>query len=97
MQQISEFDKFSDIDEGRRRDEYFNPAPEACDYCGKPLDDEKYFVDGKERDSVQWGCMCTDCCASRGEGVAYGKGQLYLNQKNGRWLLVGGFPDETEL
>lgn len=94
MDSTSEFDALADFTEGARRDVHFQPAPENCDYCNKSLADEKYFVDGRERGSLRWGCMCTDCCKSKGEGVGAGNGQLYLNQKNGRWLQVGGFIDE---
>jgi hypothetical protein len=93
MKSFSNFDSFADLAEGKRRDEHFQPAPTNCDYCGKPLAEEKYFIDGRERGSFRWGCMCTDCCESKGEGVGAGNGQLYLNQKNGGWLLVGGFVD----
>jgi hypothetical protein len=92
MNLFPNFDKFADLSEGRRRNEYFEPSPTNCDYCGKSLAKEKYFIDGRERNSLQWGCMCTDCCESKGEGIGVGNGQLYLNQ-DGHWLLVGGFVD----
>lgn len=39
--------------------------------------------------------MCEECFSSKGKGIGWGTGQLYMNTKDG-WLLVGGFPPEED-
>ncbi|WP_256081892.1 hypothetical protein [Massilia sp. YIM B04103] len=88
----SSLDQFADIVRGNEFATYFSPAPTKCDMCRKDLSDEKYFVDAVIRNSTTWACMCEKCFNELGAGIAWGEGQLYQNQRNSRWLMVGGFP-----
>ena len=54
---------------------------------------EKYMIDGAVKDLGGWACMCAACFQDRGRKIAWGHGQLYLQEKN-RWLEVAGFPPE---
>ena len=70
------------------------PAPEKCDLCSKSIADEDYFIDGALEGSTKWAYMCSECFLENGEGIGLGKGQIYKRQDDGKWLMVGGFPDE---
>lgn len=37
-----------------------------------------------------WGNICQDCFDTYGCGLGIGKGQKYLLQPDGKWLLVAG-------
>jgi hypothetical protein len=53
------------------------------------------MIDGGVRPSGVWACMCADCFAVRGQGLGWGRGQLYLRWED-KWLLVAGFlPEEV--
>lgn len=93
MHASKELDKFADVNEGKKRQEYACFSQYVCDFCRKIFDKEKYFIDGKTNKGP-WGLMCKDCFSKYGIGIQWGLGQLYMNTKNG-WLLVGGYsPDE---
>ena len=64
---------------------------ETCDYCNLRLDERGIFVDGKVRNSFEWANMCARCFEKHGEGIGWGRGQLYALQPNGDWRLVAGF------
>jgi hypothetical protein len=72
---------------------YSNP-PDCCDQCNHSLDDSTLFVDGRLKGDFMWAIMCPSCFKRQGEGIAWGKGQLYQKQDNGDWLLVAGFSPE---
>jgi hypothetical protein len=55
------------------------------------LDERGIFVDGKVRNSFEWANMCALCFEKHGEGIGWGRGQLYALQPNGDWRLVAGF------
>lgn len=74
--------------EGRQPEYDVNP-PDTCDICMKPLKRRRFMVDGKVRGHSAWACMCSDCFLAFGEGIAWGKGQLYQQNPQG-WRLVGG-------
>jgi hypothetical protein len=74
---------------------YANP-PDACDICGRNLDQVRLMVDGARKDTGEWAWMCAVCFADCGSGVRWGQGQLYQRQSSGDWLLVGGFPPEDD-
>lgn len=54
---------------------------------------EKYMIDGAVKDLGGWAGMCGACFLERGRKIAWGHGQLYLQQERG-WLEVAGFPPE---
>lgn len=86
-------DETADVERGLQVRAFFINAPDNCDLCGCPFSEEKYMIDGSVRPSGGWACMCASCSADRGQGLGWGRGQLYLRQEN-RWLLVAGFPPE---
>jgi hypothetical protein len=89
-------DEAADVDRGKQLGRLFTDAPQECNLCGCLLSEEKYMVDGKIGETGAWGCMCADCFGFRGEGLGWGRGQLYLRQGDS-WLQVAGFgPEGTE-
>ena len=85
-------DSLVHLEEGKKRDVYFNPPPAHCDLCGKSLSNDQYMIDGAVRDlRGAWACMCGSCFNSRGLKIGWGHGQLYLKDEKG-WLNVAGFP-----
>lgn len=74
---------------------YYTNPPEACDICGEPLKNRRFMIDGKVRGHSVWACMCSDCFLEMGEGIAWGKGQLYQQDTHG-WRLVGGDSSDLE-
>jgi hypothetical protein len=88
---VTQLDHISDVALGGSVGSYFHGASATCDICKCILLDEKYMIDGALSHHDGWACMCPECFETEGKGVAWGVGQLYLNE-DGRWLLVGGFP-----
>lgn len=75
----------------------FHPStPEDCDICTIPLAGEQFFSDGRLRGDSAWANMCADCSIYHGEGIGWGTGQLYRKERDGRWLMVAGSPDEED-
>ena len=79
------------------REPAFGYNVKDCDICGCVLDQHGLYVDGRLRDDLMWSNMCVDCFKDNGEGIGWGKGQLYARQPDGRWRLVAGFPPDDEL
>lgn len=91
----NELDQYANLAEGEKRQEFACFTEYICDFCGKILENDKYFIDGKTKEGL-WGLICKDCFPEEGVKIQWGLGQLYLNTKNG-WLLVGGYlPDDEE-
>ncbi len=88
-----ELDMIADLTRGQKEKEYYLSAPDVCDICRVSFRDQKYMVDGAVKPSGVGACMCPMCYRAHGAGIGWGRGQLYLHQKD-RWLLVGGFYDE---
>lgn len=89
-------DALVDMDEAKRRLVYFSPPPEHCDLCRRSLHEETYMIDGGVKDVSGWACMCSKCFQTKGRGIGWGIGQLYLRDNQG-WLEVGGFgPQSSE-
>lgn len=91
-----ELESISDIKKANLKQIYNYDNPEQCDLCSRSLENERFFVDGARRDSLQWANMCTECFSQQGQGIAWGKGQLYMRQEDDRWLMTAGFPPEEE-
>jgi hypothetical protein len=85
---ISEYARFEKAAEAPEF--HFSPARE-CDLCGAKLAGRWFFVDGCVRESGEWRDMCSHCFFVKGGKIGPGKGLLYQRQRDGRWLLVGGF------
>lgn len=83
-------DGLVDMDEAKNRKNYFSPPPEVCDLCRRSLAQEKYMIDGGVKGFRYWACMCSACFESKGKGIGWGVGQLYLHDDKG-WLEVSGF------
>ncbi|MCI1835969.1 MAG: HNH endonuclease [Achromobacter ruhlandii] len=83
-------DALVDMDEARRRLVYFLPPPDHCDLCRRLLYRDKYMIDGGVKSASYWACMCSKCFHTRGRGIGWGTGQLYLRDEQG-WLQVAGF------
>jgi len=78
--------------EGLAQNEIYFNAPEQCDVCKTTLTGKRFMVDGNfEPGGCLWGCMCAKCFLKVGEGIGWGKGQLYTKLKNGEWLMTAGF------
>jgi len=88
--------EYIDIEEGESRGLFCDPAPEKCDICSKNFEDQDYFIDGALKGDTKWAYMCTECFLENGEGIGLGEGQVYKRQNDGKWLMVGGFPDNEE-
>jgi|JI6StandDraft_1071083.scaffolds.fasta_scaffold107598_2 hypothetical protein len=69
----------------------FAYGAETCDQCGCELNQRGFYVDGSLRGDLMWANMCIPCFKRCGEGVGWGRGQLYARQPNGDWRLVAGF------
>ena len=83
------------LDEGLRRNDTYAGASESCDICGKSFGARRFMVDGNRRGrGIEWACMCSICFLREGDGIEWGKGQLYTQMDAGEWLLTGGFPPE---
>jgi hypothetical protein len=81
--------------EGVRRNDTYAGASEECDICDKPFSSRRFMVDGNRRGrGIEWACMCSACFLREGEGIGYGKGQLYTHMDNDEWLMTGGFPPQ---
>ena len=79
--------------EGVEREETYARASEDCDICGIPLAGKRFMVDGNTQlGGCMWACMCASCFFKTGEAIGWGKGQLYTQMENGKWLMTGGFP-----
>jgi len=76
------------------KDELVMEAPCNCDLCGIPFESRNFWIDAKFKDCLLWGNMCSDCFMLRGDGISWGKGQLYARTRSGEWLMVAGFPPE---
>ncbi len=65
---------------------------EECGICGCDINKRGLHVDGRLRGDLMWSNMCAECLKTAGEGIGWGKGQLYARQ--GAWRLVAGFQPE---
>lgn len=86
-------DEYIDMELAKHKNCYFSGAPDECDICKCSFDGEKYMIDGGIHNHTAWACMCADCFNAFGEGIALGKGQLYMRDKKG-WLLVNGIAED---
>jgi len=68
----------------------YDSPPDACDLCSIPLSGEKFISDGQVKKTRGWANMCADCTVYHGSGIGWGSGQLYRQEVDGSWLLVGG-------
>jgi len=92
----AQFDSTIDLAKAMQRGKKHAKPPLKCDICEIELEDSKYFIDGKVKNSFGWANMCSDCFARKGEAIGYGSGQLYYHMENGEWLLVEGFYPESD-
>ena len=63
---------------------------QACDLCGCDLSGGGFFVDGCLRVDTLWANMCIPCFKAHGQGIGWGNGQLFAQQRSGSWLLISG-------
>lgn len=80
---------------GREAD--FAMGAETCDFCGCKLIERGLYVDGRVRGDILWANMCAPCFEQNGEGIAWGKGQLFALQSDGTWRLVAGFSTDEDI
>ena len=64
---------------------------ENCDFCGCLLIQRGLFVDGCRRGQLEWANICAGCFEREGDGIGWGRGQIYARQPNGDWRMVAGF------
>jgi len=87
--------RFENLAVGLQHDDIYFNAPEVCDICKKPLADKRFMIDGNFKPGgCLWGCMCARCFLEVGEGIGWGRGQLYTHLENGEWLMTAGFCPE---
>ncbi|PIQ05822.1 MAG: hypothetical protein CO158_02120 [Piscirickettsiaceae bacterium CG_4_9_14_3_um_filter_43_564] len=86
--------EISNPEEGKKRDLYDYNNTESCDLCTKSLAECNFFIDGEVRGSLSWANMCPKCFSTRGSSIRWGKGQLYMKQPDGSWVMSAGFPPE---
>lgn len=91
-----ELESIADIEEANLKQIYNYDSPEQCDLCSRSLVNERFFIDGAIKGSAMWANMCPECFSNQGQGIAWGKGQLYMRQEDDRWLMTAGFPPEEE-
>ncbi|MEI8048514.1 MAG: hypothetical protein WCI92_14115 [Bacteroidota bacterium] len=63
-----------------------------CDICKKQLSG-RHMIDGKLRNSFEFGLMCASCHNTVGDGFGEGKGQLYTHLIDGQWIMTFGFSE----
>jgi hypothetical protein len=85
-----------DQEEGRRQGQFYANPSDVCDFCGCNLRERSFFVDGRLRGQITFASMCAECFLEKGDGVGWGKGQIYQRGSNGKWLLVAGFPPKEQ-
>lgn len=69
---------------------------ENCDVCSRPMDDERYMIDGpasQQRDPP-WGNLCVVCAFKYSPNIGWGKAQLYKKTIDEGWKLISGGPPE---
>jgi hypothetical protein len=54
------------------------------------------FIDRRLHGQSSWSHLCAKCFIRMGEGVGWGKGQLYARQPNKDWRMVAGFPPKED-
>ena len=81
-----------DNDQIAENEPQFASDADDCGGCSNALDKYGVFIDGRLRGQLTWATLCAKCFIHIGEGVGWGKGQLYARQPNGDWRLVAGFP-----
>ncbi len=69
---------------------------EDCGGCGKSPDECGLFIDGRLHGQSSCSHLCAKCFIRMGEGVGWGKGQLYARQPNKDWRMVAGFPPKED-
>ena len=84
-------EKYVILKEAKKRQIYYSPPSGECGLCSKSLLQEKYYIDGATKNDGPWANMCGECFYEHGVGIAWGKGQLYMQIKKGKWLQVAGF------
>lgn len=83
--------KFINLQQVEAHEPDFAHGAETCDQCSCDLNQRGFYVDGRLRGDLMWANLCIPCFKRCGEGVGWGKGQLYARQSNGDWRLVAGF------
>lgn len=86
----------ADVEEGLRQEQYYLNPSDNCGLCDSSLEERHLFVDGCLRGQLIWSIMCAECFSRNGEGIGWGKGQLYQRQADGDWLMIAGFRPEAE-
>lgn len=68
---------------------------EGCDVCSRPMEDERYMIDGPaEKTAIfpRWGNMCVVCAFKYAPVIGWGKAQLYHKESSSWQLVAGGDP-----
>ena len=74
-----------------RQEPQYAYGVEICDHCQCDLSQRGLFIDGKNCGEMTWANMCVACFNVCGEGIGWGRGQLYARQPNGDWRMIAGF------
>jgi len=83
-------------EKGKKLNLYDYSNPESCDICSTSLVESIFFIDGALKGDTLWANMCPKCFYSSGQGLGFGKGQLYMKQPGGKRVMSAGFPPEEK-
>ena len=92
------FDQIARTETRIWRDKHWHGEITNCDVCSRPMEDERYMIDGPAslRPDPPWGNLCAVCAFKYSPSIGWGKAQLYEKSAGGRWKLISGGPDDTD-
>ena len=64
----------------------------TCDFCGCNLLQKELMVDGRLKGELRWADMCAECFLSKGDGIGWGRGQIFKREFGEKWRMVAGGP-----
>lgn len=88
------FEQIARAEAQRWKDMYWMGVVQNCDVCSRPMEGERYMVDGPAslQPDAFWGKLCVVCAFKSAPNIGWGKAQLYTRSADGRWKLISGGP-----
>ena len=91
MSDVKELQEYMQQEQVDTRPQWVGTPPAKCDLCGRKIEKNGYFVDGRVRHHTSWACMGSCCFGSgKGVGLGTGRGQMYAPAADGTYRKVGG-------
>jgi hypothetical protein len=86
------FEKIAQAESRDWRDQFWIGEIENCDVCSRPMEDDRYMIDGpaSHEPNAPWGNLCVICAYKYSPKIEYGFAQLYQMTDEGMWKLVSG-------